>query len=501
MATETNAAEGTPEGRVSTGVPVLDDMLDGGLPERRSVLLTGGPGTGKSTLAMNFLQQGLDDGDSALFLSTEQTVDELRGGFKPFDFDLDHPDLELATLHAVPRENRQGEQELVIRTLGGDADIDDKQVPFTGENVVKYLARVGDHDRIVFDSVSGLEPIAEDRETFRRVVMDLIREFNDDFEATTVFTAEYAGNGGEGKETVGGPDTVQYNAHGVIRVWREAVDGDYQRFIDVMKMRGVDHDSRQYKIGFDESGPTVYPAQRSQSERFVDYERFQTGLEGLDELLGGGLLQGTGTLLEHDGQASLDALFAALLGAALDDDMAITLVPRIDMKPRQLDKLLYATDATTDALLDGDRLFVLDMVGAWGSDHRNVFDVMDADSGLPYLLNTIDERASGDGTFTMINTEAKVHAIGDEEARRLRDWQEAHYLGDDDLLLEVHNPDQMNDQLSEFHVDAAGQVLETYMGDSGLQYLTLHKSPTGMLGTTRLVAFTDAEPFVRVRRA
>ncbi|AEN06540.1 circadian oscillation regulator KaiC-like protein [halophilic archaeon DL31] len=53
-------------------------MLDGGYPEERAVLLTSTPGTGKSTLAMQFLQEGLQNGESWLFISTEQTVDELR---------------------------------------------------------------------------------------------------------------------------------------------------------------------------------------------------------------------------------------------------------------------------------------------------------------------------------------------------------------------------------------------------------------------------------------
>ncbi|MFB6304876.1 MAG: RAD55 family ATPase, partial [Haloferacaceae archaeon] len=64
--------------KVGTGEPVLDGMLRGGLPENRAVLVTGGPGTGKSTLAMQFLQAGLERGETALYVSTEQTIEELR---------------------------------------------------------------------------------------------------------------------------------------------------------------------------------------------------------------------------------------------------------------------------------------------------------------------------------------------------------------------------------------------------------------------------------------
>jgi KaiC/GvpD/RAD55 family RecA-like ATPase len=489
--------------RVSTGIRVLDQMLDGGLPAKRTMLLTGGPGTGKSTIAMEFLQDGLANGDECLFVSTEQTPGELRDGFGPFDFDLDHPDLNVSTLHGALRETREG-QELVIRTLEGNQPIDDKNVPFTGQNVQKYLQKkeAGDYDRVVLDSVSGLEPVHENREAYRRSVLDLIRLFSDEFGATTIFTAEYSGDQhDEGAETVGGPDTVQYNAHGVIRVWREAIEGDYQRFIDVMKMRGVDHDTRKFKVGFDETGVTVYPEHRSQSDRFIDYDHFSTGLAGLDELLGDGLVQGSGTLLEHDGKASLDSLLSALMTEALDQGMSLTIIPRIDMKPRRLEQYFYPDDVDVDTLLEEDRLFVLDMVGAWGRDHRNVFDVRESDSGLPYLLQEIDQRSAGDAHFSLLNTEAKTHAVAPEEARRIRDWQEANFVTGEDILLEVHNPNQIDDSLAEFHVDAASQVLETHMGESGLQYLSLRKSPTGMIGTTRAIEYIDEPPFLRVRRA
>jgi circadian clock protein KaiC len=56
---------------VSTGVDGLDDVLGGGLPRGRSLLLSGGPGTGKTTIGMSFLQAGLAAGEECLFLTTE----------------------------------------------------------------------------------------------------------------------------------------------------------------------------------------------------------------------------------------------------------------------------------------------------------------------------------------------------------------------------------------------------------------------------------------------
>jgi KaiC/GvpD/RAD55 family RecA-like ATPase len=82
------------------------------------VLLTGGPGTGKSTLAMQFLVTGLGVGESALFVSTEQRFAELHDSFAGYEYDLDHPRLSFATVHAATGETVEGSNELVLRHLG-----------------------------------------------------------------------------------------------------------------------------------------------------------------------------------------------------------------------------------------------------------------------------------------------------------------------------------------------------------------------------------------------
>jgi len=82
---------------VPTGSETLDSILDGGLPEDRTVLVTGGPGTGKSTLAMQFLAEGLARDEDCLYVSTEQTFAELDDAFEDFAFDLDDENLTGAT--------------------------------------------------------------------------------------------------------------------------------------------------------------------------------------------------------------------------------------------------------------------------------------------------------------------------------------------------------------------------------------------------------------------
>lgn len=492
---------------VSTGSVTLDTILNGGYPEKRTILLTGTPGTGKSTLGMQFLQEGIENGDECLFISTEQTFDEIRDSFEPFDFDLDHENLTMTSLHAAPGRTFESEEgELVIETFEeGEMFGEGFSAPFTSRRVTEVLERFGPCDRVVLDSVSGLEPMAEDTDTFRRGVLDLIQLFSEEFEATSVFTAEHVGKGSQQSvEGVASENLVQYNVHGVIRVWREQVRGDYHRFLDVMKMRGIDHDTRKFEIEFTDTGIEIVPRRRVLAEEFVSQTHCSTGIPGLDKLAGGGVIEGSGALLKHDGNANIDALIASMLAQGLKQGMGVTLMPTVDMSRDRLGEMLHAQldgeIGTIGDLLTNDRLFVLDAAGSWQSESdESVYNLQHEDAGIKYLLQRIDDQLTGDNHMTLLNTEAKVHANGVEAARSVRYWMEANFIESGDVLIDVHNPEVMEKSLAKFHADAATQIFETWLEDSGLQYIRLQKSPTGQVGSNRLVEYIEERPYITVR--
>jgi KaiC/GvpD/RAD55 family RecA-like ATPase len=483
----------------STGCPVLDGMMGGGVPQNRSVLVTGGPGTGKSTLAMQFLQRGLSKGDEALYISTEQRFAELADSFDGFDFDLDHERLRFATIHAATGESLEGGSgSLVLKHLG-DEGFDSGEMlgpqfdaPFTVQHIEQYLDHYAPCDRVVFDSVSGLAAIADDPAGFRRTVLELVRFFSEEFGATTVFTAE----GGAGTESVTTP--LRYATHGVIELTRERINDDPHRFLEVTKLRGVDHDRRRVEMELVDGGVRVGPARRSQPPVLKTHRHTPVGIDGLDALCGGGLATGTGVLLEHDGYANLGALFGAVVRSVLDREGAVTLVPTIRLRPEGVEAMLSETDHTVEGLLADDRLFVVDMIGAWDETHRNVFAARETPDGLRSALEIGDERAGDRPQVSLVNTDVLVNTLGADAARTLRYRQEGR-LDPDDLLLHVHNPSVSGDEIGGFYTNAAEQVLRTWISDDGLQYVTLEKSPCGFIGTTSLVEYIEEPPYLRVQ--
>ncbi|MFC4359144.1 RAD55 family ATPase [Halobium salinum] len=117
----------------STGDTVLDRMLRGGIPRRRSVLLSGGPGAGKSTLGMQFLQTGIEAGEDVLYVSTEQTEEEMRDSFGEFAFDLDAPNCHVTSIHATPGRTIERDDELIISDIGGDGPNEQTGDSLTGD--------------------------------------------------------------------------------------------------------------------------------------------------------------------------------------------------------------------------------------------------------------------------------------------------------------------------------------------------------------------------------
>jgi len=473
-------------------------MLRGGLPRDRAVLLAGGPGTGKSTLAMEFLQAGLKAGESCLFISTEQTFDELHDAFSGFAFDLDHPELDFATVHAgIGRTIESGEEELVLRALGEDEGLlggsemlgDEFGPPFTARHLKQYLDHFAPCDRVVFDSVSGLAAMA-DEDRFRRTVLELIQFFSREFGATSILVAE-AGDA----DAVTTP--LRYNTHGVIELHRERIDDDPHRKLEVAEMRGVDHDRRTAELQIRDGGVRVAPARRSQPPELKTHSHTPIGIPGLDALCGGGLATGAGVLLRHDGYANLTALFGAVLDAALDHGFDIVLTPTIQLRPERTRKLLDERGYDTGSLLREDRLFVLDLIGAWDEARENVFGSSETAAGVVTVLDEIDKAIDGPW-FRLVNADAMINALSAHDAREVRYHQEARLLGDDDMLVHVNDPAAASDEAAQFYVNTAEQVLETWIADDGLQYVSLDKSPCGFVGTTSLVEYTTTPPYIEV---
>lgn len=486
------------EGAAPTGIGVLDGMLGGGLPRRRATLITGGPGTGKSTLGMQFLQSGLAAGEDCLFVSTEQTVDGIRDSFGGFAFDLDHPDLSITSIHATPGRTIEEEETLTLETMEGERTEDglgEYGVPFTLERIQKHLRGFGSVDRVVFDSVSGLRVLGRDPERYRRLVLDLIRFVVEDLEATAVFTAEEHGDDADNERI---DSALRFTAHGVLRLSREPIAGDRHRFLEVVKMRGVDHDRRRVEIEFIDDGLRAAPARRSQPPALKDHAHQPIGIDGLDQLTGGGLAVGASVLLTHDGRTTMNALLARLLAFGFATDRTVLLFPTIELRETRLERLLSGFDWDLDALLSDGRLAVVDVIGGWDDDRPNVHAAPGDVESFTALLGELAADADGP-LLGVANGDAIAHRYGGDGVRRVVYFKESSVIGPEDMFVHLVNPGVVGDTTAAFFEDAAEQVLRLRTREDGLGYVTLRKSPCGFVGSTSLIEYVEEPPYLRVQ--
>jgi circadian clock protein KaiC len=263
-----------------SGIPGLDEVLAGGFVRDHAYVLEGAPGTGKTTLALQFLMEGVRRGEAALYVTMSETADELAAGAASHGWSLAGACVfELFPADSVLDEEQQ--QSLVY-----PADLE------LGETIGQLFAEVERlrPQRVVLDSLSEIRLLAQGSLRYRRQILALKHYFVRQ-RATVLMLDDMATDL---------PDrTVHSIAHGVIRL--EELSPEYgaeRRRLRVLKYRG-----RRYRGGFHDfviatGGVKVFPRLvAAETKGRFDGRLVTSGIAEMDALLGGGLEQGTSTLL------------------------------------------------------------------------------------------------------------------------------------------------------------------------------------------------------------
>jgi circadian clock protein KaiC len=261
---------------ISTGIPGLDDVLAGGLTQGRLYLVEGTPGTGKTTLALQFLLDGVARGEKALYVTLSESADELRGSAASHGWSLEG--IEIHELVGELGLDPDSEQ-----TVLHPSDVE------LGETVREIIGRVDElkPDRVVFDSLSELRLLAQNPLRYRRQILALKQLFT--ARGCTVMLLDDA------------TSDVQLHsiAHGVIVLEQIQRDfGPERRRLNTVKMRGVNYRGGYHDFALATGGVRVFPTLvAAEHHAAFDAQPASTGSAELDLLLGGGLVPGTNTLL------------------------------------------------------------------------------------------------------------------------------------------------------------------------------------------------------------
>ncbi|WP_210530167.1 ATPase domain-containing protein [Rubellimicrobium arenae] len=269
----------TPSALASSGIAGLDAVLGGGLTPERLYLVEGTPGTGKTTLGLGFLLAGAELGEPTLYITLSETEAELRAVAATHGWSLDHVEV----FEMVPEVGLGEDQE---QTLLHPSEVE------LGETVRSVMARVEalDPRRVVLDSLSELRLLAQSPLRYRRQILALKHFFSS--RRCTVLVLD-------DKSSETGDIQLHSIAHGVISLEQIVTGfGAERRRLTVVKMRGMRYRGGYHDFAILRGGLRVYPRLVARDAITpVDPEPRSTGSPELDDLLGGGLVPGTATLL------------------------------------------------------------------------------------------------------------------------------------------------------------------------------------------------------------
>lgn len=265
--------------RCPTGIAGLDEILHGGLIPRRAYLVRGGPGTGKTTLGLHFLQAGAAQGEATLLITLESSEEQLRADAGSQGLDLTG----VAFLDLSP--DREFFERNESYDLFSPADVERDP---TTRRIVETIERE-QPTRVFVDAITTMGYLAPDAFQFRKQALSFLR-YLVEHGATVLMSSEPTGSVPD--------DDLRFMSDGIIEVEASPAHGTLRRSLNVTKLRGSDFEGGQHAMRLTDRGVLVFPRLVPGAyEREFDPEIVPSGIAELDEMMGGGIERGTITIL------------------------------------------------------------------------------------------------------------------------------------------------------------------------------------------------------------
>ncbi|WP_263419696.1 ATPase domain-containing protein [Terriglobus albidus] len=265
-----------------TGVEGLDDILNGGLPKGHLYLIEGDPGTGKTTLALQFLLKGLEEGDRGMYITLSESKLELEQVAASHGWSVDS-----ITIYEMIHSDEDLSAEAQY-TVFHPSDV---ELADTMTSILKQVEQINPQ-RVIFDSLSEFRMLARDPLKYRRQILALKRYFSG--RNCTVLLLD-------DRTAVGTGDDLQLQsiAHGVIKM--QSLERDFgikRRRMEVHKLRASHFREGFHDYTIKTGGIEIYPRLVA-SEHKPGFKRTNvaSGVKELDDLFRGGIDTGTSTLL------------------------------------------------------------------------------------------------------------------------------------------------------------------------------------------------------------
>ena len=346
--------------RVSSGIAGLDEILHGGLTPDRIYLLEGDPGTGKTTLALQFMLQGVRAGQKCLYITLSETAEELRAIAGSHGWTLEGVDI----FELTPSEARLDSDQNYTLLHPSEVELTE-----TTRLILDRIEQLKP-ERVAFDSLSEIRLIAQDPLRYRRQVLAL-KQFFSGRRCTTLLLDDLTS---ESREL-----QVHSITHGVIILERVAREyGAERRRLLITKMRGTEFRGGYHDFVIRKGGLEVFPR-----ISFVDAEQrpaaqqVKSGVPELDKLLGAGVDRGTSMLLIGPAGAGKSSIAAQYARAALE---------------RGEEAAIYTFDETRNTFLQRSEGLGMHLMGQLGTGRLTLEQVNAAELSPGHFAHRVRQR-------------------------------------------------------------------------------------------------------------
>ena len=227
--------------RIKTGIPGMDELLNGGIPERNVVLLSGGPGTGKTIFSQQFIWNGVVSGESGIYVSLEEHPVQIRKNMEQFGWDVSNYEREGKFIIIDAFTGGVGGsseyEKYVVRDINDTRDLMD---------MLRRAVKESNAKRVVVDSITSLylsKPIAA------RMIVFQLKKVLAGLGCTSLFISQVSVT----ERGFGGPG-VEHGVDGIIRLDLDEIEGELQRTLVIWKMRGTAHSMKRHPFVIRDDG-------------------------------------------------------------------------------------------------------------------------------------------------------------------------------------------------------------------------------------------------------
>ncbi|HZD88973.1 MAG TPA: ATPase domain-containing protein [Pseudolabrys sp.] len=333
--------------RAGTGISGLDDVLDGGWARTRLHLLEGSPGTGKTTIALQFLMAGAEAGESGIYISLAETEKELRDGARSHGWIIPE---EIEIFELVPPDSVLDPDQQQSLLYSSDLEL--------GEAIKRVFDEIErlKPKRVVIDSLSEIRLLAQSSLRYRRQVLALKHYFAQN-DSTVIMLDDLT--------TESNDRAVHSIAHSVVHLDQLApVFGGERRRLRVVKCRGQAFRGGYHDFNITAGGVEVFPRLvAGEQPKGFSGRLLQSGVAELDSLLRGGLPAGSSTLMMGPSGTGKTLLVLQFLCEAVKRGERVALFV-FDEELGQLFARAKGLGIDLDAMRDTGKLFVEQMDAA-----------------------------------------------------------------------------------------------------------------------------------------